>query len=268
MSSYWSGKGVVVTGASSGLGFAIAQSAAAAGAHVVLAARGAEGLNAAAERIRQAGGVTHAIRADVTSETEVQGLAEQSLSRLGHVDLLVNCAGKSARGAALETTPDDFRHLLEVNLISTVICTRAFAEPLIARRGHLVNIGSLAGKSAARWLGAYAAAKFAVTGYTQQLRLELEPRGLHVMLVCPGPIARSEPRQRDTDRLNHVPAEAAKPGAGVKTKALDPNWLAQRILYGCERRRRELVYPRKARLLFAISQLSPSLGDQLVRWMT
>ncbi len=268
MSSFWSGKGVVVTGASSGLGFAIAQAAAASGAKVVLAARGADALNAAVERICQAGGDANAVRADATNEAEVHDLVKESLVRLGRVDLLVNCAGKSARGAALETTPDDFRYLLEVNLISTVICTRAFAEPLIAQRGHLVNIGSLAGKSAARWLGAYAAAKFAVTGYTQQLRLELEPQGLHVMLVCPGPIARSEPRQRDTDRLGHVPAEAAKPGAGVKTRALDPNWLAQRILQGCERRRRELVYPRKARLLFAISQLSPTLGDQFVKWMT
>ncbi|MDZ4780166.1 MAG: SDR family NAD(P)-dependent oxidoreductase [Planctomycetia bacterium] len=268
MSSYWSGKGVVVTGASSGLGFAIAQAAAASGAKVVVAARGADALDAAVERIRQAGGDAHAFRADVTNEAEVHDLAKESLDRLGRVDLLVNCAGKSARGAALETTPDDFRHLLEVNLISTVICTRAFAKELISRRGHLVNIGSLAGKSAARWLGAYAAAKFAVTGYTQQLRLELEPQGLHVMLVCPGPIARTEPRQRDTDRLDNIPAEAATAGAGVKTSALNPTWLAQRILDGCERRRRELVYPRTARLLFAISQLSPSLGDQLVRWMT
>ena len=268
MAGFWSGKGVVVTGASAGLGFAIAEAAADAGANVVLAARGAEALEAAVAKIRQRGHVAHQVRADVTNEADVHELVAKSRELLGRIDLLVNCAGKSARGAILDTSPDDFRQLLEVNLISTVNCTRAFAPHLIAARGHLVNIGSLAGKSAARWIGAYAAAKFAVTAYTQQLRLELEPLGLHVMLVCPGPIARTETRTRDTDRLDRLPPEAAKPGAGVKARALHPDWLAQRILSGCESRRRELVYPRRARLLFAIAQLSPALGDQLVRWMT
>ncbi len=268
MSKYWSGKGVIVTGASAGLGLAISQVAAAAGAKVILAARGAKALNAAVDRIRQSGGDAYSICADVTSDDDVRNLASSALERLHRIDLLVNCAGKSARGAILETSPEDFRQLMELNLLSTVRCTRAFAPRLIESRGHLVNIGSLAGKSAARWLGAYAAAKFAVTAYTQQLRLELAPMGLHVMLVCPGPIARDQPRPRDTDRLDKLPPEAAKPGGGVKTRALDPAWLARQILHGCVRRSPELVFPRSARLLFAISQLSPALGDRLVRWRT
>lgn len=268
MSNNWSGKGVIVTGASAGLGLAISQAAAAAGARVILAARGAEGLKAAVDAITASGGDATSICADVTRDEDVRRLAENAQERLQRIDLLVNCAGKSARGAVLDTSPDDFRASFDLNLLSTVRCTQAFVPQLIETRGHLVNIGSLAGKSAARWLGAYPAAKFALSAYTQQLRLELGPQGLHVMLVCPGPIARQQPRLRDTDRVDHVPPEARRPGGGVKTSAIDPAWLAKQILLGCERRRAELVFPRSARLLFAISQLSASLGDRLVRWKT
>ena len=83
---------------------------------------------------------------------------------------------------------------MELNLLGLVRMTRAAAPHLLAAKGHLVNIGSLAGKSATRFMGAYPASKFAVSAYSQQLRLELEPEGLHVLLVCPGP-SREEPRQ-------------------------------------------------------------------------
>ena len=82
------------------------------------------------------------------------------------------------------------------------------------QRGHVVNIGSLAAKSAARWLGAYPATKFAVAAYSQQLRLELGPQGLHVLLVCPGPIQRSDPRLYPLEGLEDIPDRARGPGRG------------------------------------------------------
>jgi short-subunit dehydrogenase len=268
MSDYWRGKGVIVTGASAGLGLAISEAFVAAGANVVMAARGREQLEFAAKKISSAGpGEIRTVVTDVTVEEDVENLISEAHDQF-MIDALINNAGKSARGAILSTTPEDFQQLLDINLMSTVRCTRAAAPYLLESKGHLVNIGSLAGKSAARWLGAYSVAKFAVTAYTQQVRLEHESEGLHVMLVCPGPIARDETRTRDTDRLENVPEAAAKPGGGVKTKAIDPAWLAQQILRGCERRSGDLIYPRAARLLFAASQLSSKLGDRLVRWMT
>jgi short-subunit dehydrogenase len=157
---------------------------------------------------------------------------------------------------------------MELNLIATVRCTRAAAPHLIAARGHLVNIGSLAGKSASRYLGAYPASKFAVTAYTQQLRLELAPQGLHVMLVCPGPIARDETRVRSPEELAALPESARKPGGGVKTSAIRPEVLAAKILSACERRKRELIIPAYARIIFTLMQTSPTLADWLVRKLT
>ena len=191
-------------------------------------------------------------------------MIEQALSRFGRLDVLVNNAGRSMRGKVLDATPEQFRDLMELNLLGLVRCTRAAVPHLLRRRGHVVNIGSLAAKSAARWLGAYPATKFAVAAYSQQLRLELGPQGLHVLLVCPGPIQRSDPRLYPLEGLEDIPDRARGPGAGVKTRAIPPERLARLILRACERRRPELVLPGSARLLFAIAQLFPRLGDWIV----
>jgi NAD(P)-dependent dehydrogenase (short-subunit alcohol dehydrogenase family) len=247
------------------------------GARVIITARRREPLEQAASRLRAEGGDVHPVVADGTRPEDVDRLLESIASRYGQLDLLCNCAGRSTRGAILETTPDDFQQLLDVNLLATVRTTCAAARLLLASGGHVVNIGSLASKVAPRYLGAYPAAKFAVAAYTQQLRLELGPRGLHVLLVCPGPIARPESAgsnrlengapasaTRYAEQAKDLPPEARQPGGGAKVKLIDPDWLAEKILDTCRRRRSELVVPAKARLLFALAQLSPRLGDWLL----
>lgn len=266
--SDWSQRVVVVTGASQGLGRAIAEAWARRGAKLALVARGAEALQAVADELARAGHEALAVPTDLTRDDEVAALVETVRARWGRIDVLVNNAGRSSRGAILETSPDEFHTLLELNLLAVVRATLACAPSLLAARGHLVNIGSLAGKSAARYLGAYPASKFALSGYTQQLRLELAPQGLHVLLVAPGPIARTDSSPRYVEQAAGLPAEALRPGGGVRTKAIAPAWLAERIIVACQRREPELVVPAKARLLFAAAQLSPRLGDWLVRRMT
>jgi uncharacterized protein len=281
--SYWQNKVAIVTGGSSGLGLAIAKKLYGAGATVVLAARDGDRLKGAVEQVRAAAteltkspvkgsGIETqgaiGIPCNITREEQVGSLIDSTLERYGQLDVLVNCAGISGRGKALETTPQQFQEMWELNFMALVRCTRAAAPHLLRSRGHLVNIGSLASKSASKYLGAYPATKFAVAAYTQQLRLELEPEGLHVLLVCPGPIKRDDAGQRYAEMGAGLPAGANKPGGGVKLSGIDPEHLATRILRACEQRKKELVIPWKSRLLFAISQLSPSLGDWLVNRMT
>ena len=132
----------------------------------------------------------------------------------------------------------------------------------------MVLIGSLASKTAAPYLGAYPASKFPLAALAQQLRLERGAEGLHTLLVCPGPIARDDAGRRYDAQAGSIPASARRPGGGAKVKAIDPAELASRILRGCEQKREEIVAPRKARLLFALAQLSPALGDRLLREKT
>ncbi len=268
MNRFWPGKVVLVTGASAGLGWHLSQAFAQAGARVVLVARGAEALDRAAERLRGQGASVLPIAADITCAEDVARLIGETLAWGQRLDVLVNNAGQSARGALRDTPEEQFAQLMEINLLALARCTRLALPHLLASRGSVVNIGSLAAKSAARWLGAYPASKFAVAAYSQQLRLELAPEGLHVLLVCPGPIARDDatsPARYSTDGL---PAEAARPGGGVRTTAIDPDRLARRVLAACVKRQAELIVPAKARVLFVLCQLAPRLGDWLVRRMT
>lgn len=264
----WKDKVALITGGSAGLGRALAARLAHRGARVVIVARGAEPLQATAAALRQAGGDVEPIVADITKQADVDRLFQEVHQRYGRLDLLINCAGRSSRGEILQTTPEQFQELWELNFLALVRCTRAAAPELLRTQGHVVNIGSLAAKSASRFLGAYPASKFPVAAYSQQLRLELEPYGLHVLLVCPGPIAREEPGDRYADQSAGLPESARRPGGGVKVKAIDPEWLSERILEACQSRQPELIVPAKARLLFTLSQISPRLGDWLVRKMT
>ena len=194
------------------------------------------------------------------SQADVDRLFAEAIGRYGKLDVLVNNAGRSMRGKVLDTTPEQFRDLMELNLIALVRCTRAAAPHLLAARGHVVNIGSLAAKSASRWVGAYPATKHAVAAYSQQLRLELGPQGLHVLLVCPGPIERKDPRLYPLEGLEDVPERAREPGAGVKTKAIPPQWLAAQILRACERRKAEIGGSRQRAVVVCDSAALAELG--------
>jgi short-subunit dehydrogenase len=164
-------------------------------------------------------------------------------------------------------TPDELQALWEVNVLATVRMTRAVAPHVLRAKGHIVNVGSLASKTATPFLGAYPATKHAVAAYTQQLRLELSGHGVHVMLVCPGPISREDDVPRYSERSG-VPSAAQRPAGGAKVRQLNPHRLARDILKACERRSPEIVRPPTARLLFAAAAISPRLGDWLVQKFT
>ncbi|HWB00786.1 MAG TPA: SDR family NAD(P)-dependent oxidoreductase, partial [Pirellulales bacterium] len=150
-------------------------------------------------------------------------------------------------------------------VLSAVRTTRAALSHLLASRGHIVNIASLAGHAPARYMGAYGPSKAALVSYTRQLRLELAAKGLHVLLVSPGPIARATPRTYSAAEEASIPAEFLRPGGGVKTTAVSADWLVKRTLQACERREAEVTVPRSAKILFAIMQLAPRWADAIVR---
>jgi uncharacterized protein len=253
-----------VTGGSAGFGWALTRALVDAGAKVVVADRDETRLAEAVKQLREEGHEAMGTVADVTRPDQVDTLVSGAIQRYGRLDMLVNNVGRSMRGTVLNTTPEVFRELLEINFLSMVHCTRAAVPHLIASRGHVVNMGSLAAKSAARYLGAYPVSKFAVAAYSQQLRYEIGPQGVHVLLVCPGPMARADAGRRYDEQVGDLPAAATRPGGGVKIQGISPDHLAAKVLRACEKRNAELVVPVKARLLFAILQLWPTLGDWLL----
>ena len=263
--SYWQNKVVLVTGGSSGLGRALAETFHLAGAKIALVALEKSDVEKAAVEI---GRDTLPIHADITRQEDVERIFETVKTHFSRLDVLVNSAGRTSRGTVMNTTPEQFQALFDLNVLGTIRCTRAAVPMLLEQKGHIVNIGSLASKSAAKYVGAYPVSKFAVAAYSQQLRLELGHQGLHVLLVCPGPIRRENERLYPLEGLEDIPESARQPGAGVKVKKIDPNHLVQKILTYCEKRKPELIMPGKARILFALSQLFPTLGDWIVKKST
>jgi uncharacterized protein len=262
--SYWTGKVALVTGGSSGLGRAIAVELARQGARVIIAARGSSAIDTVVNEMRATGAEVLGIAADVTRQADVDRLVDETVTRFGGLDVLVNAVGRSARGAALSTTPEEFAALLELNLLAAVRMTGAAGPHLLRSRGHLINIGSLAAKFAGRFMGGYSASKFALGGYTQQLRLELAGDGLKVLLVCPGPIVRDEVRHYETADPA-LPTSARQPGAGIRVRGMAADDIARRVLRAAEHDRAELILPARARLVFVAAAISPRLGQWLVQ---
>lgn len=266
--TYWRDKVAVVTGASQGFGRTLAEQLVERGCHVVMAARDETKLQAAAQQIDPSGTKSTIVPTDVTSDDSVINLFKHIQDKHGKLDALFNIAGASARGLLCETSIDDFLISFDLNVLSSIRCVQAAVEMLKESQGHVVNMGSLASKSASKYIGPYATSKFALAGMNHQLRLELAELGVHVLLVCPGPIARGDSGQRYETQTTGLPEAARSPGAGVKVKAIDPKDLARRVLTGCEKHQTEIVIPGKARVLFSIAQLSGAWGDWLLKRFT
>ena len=262
----WIGKHALVTGSSAGLGLAIADACLARGMKVTLVARNEERLATASSLLRERRPVAEV--GTIVADLAAAGEAERAVleaSATSPLDFVCHAAGRSTRGRIVETPRTNFEELFAINFLAAAELAGAAGPRLAARQGHFVLIGSLASRVAPALLGAYPASKHPVAALAQQLRLELGPEGLHTLLVCPGPLARADAGQRYDEAAKDLPEAARKPGGGAKVKAIDPERLAAQILRACEKREPELVVPGKARLLFILSQISPRLGDWLLR---
>lgn len=266
--SYWRQKRAVIVGGSSGLGRALAEVLLGRGARVAIVARGQEALDLTAAELRTADQELLTVAADVTNAADVERLAITIKEHWHGVDLVAHCAGRSMRGDAITTAPEKFCELWELNFLSAVRVAQAFAPDLLHARGHLVLIGSLAGKCAPRYLGGYPASKFPLAAFAQQLRMELGPRGVHTLLVSPGPIARADSHSRYAHETGNLPESAQRPGGGARLALLDPIALSKKILRACESRQPELVVPWQARLLFTLAQFWPMLADSILQKKT
>jgi short-subunit dehydrogenase len=262
--NHWKDKRALVVGGSAGLGLHIARALQEAGAKVAIAARNEARLQSAAQRFT-AGHPVATWPVDILDSESVTELARRAEQAWGQLDLLVNAAGTSDRGRLEDKTPSEFLELFDLNFLGTLRCTQAMLPLLKQSNGSVINVGSLASKSASANLGAYPVSKFPVAAFSQQLRLEQDGQ-IHVLLVCPGPIRREDAVPRY--QAQNVPPTALKPGGGVRLSGIDPERLAEKILRACAKKKPELVVPARARWLFAIAQLSPRLGDWIVRRMT
>jgi NAD(P)-dependent dehydrogenase (short-subunit alcohol dehydrogenase family) len=181
-------KGVLVTGAASGIGRAIALRLAGEGARLLCCDLQAEALEATAKEAREAGALCETARVDVADEEQVRALVQGAVDRLGKLDVLCNVAGILRFDHTHELALADWSRVLAVNLTGTFLLCREAIPHLLATRGNIVNIGSTAGMRGHPWTAAYSASKGGVIALTCGIAIEYARQGLRANAICPGSI--------------------------------------------------------------------------------
>jgi clavulanate-9-aldehyde reducatase len=218
----------VVTGASSGIGAATAVALAREGYAVALAARRADRINELAERISGDGGQALAVPTDVADEQSARALIERAKAEFGSVDVLVNNAGVMLLGPVEGANTDDWRTMVNVNVLGLLYCTHA-ALPLMrqAGSGHIVNVSSVAGRSASAGSAVYNLTKFGVGAFSEALRQEVTAAGIRTTIIEPGFV--------DTELQGHnenpVVREALEKARQSLPEVLQASDIAAGILY-------------------------------------
>jgi short-subunit dehydrogenase len=243
------GKRGLVTGASSGIGRALAKALAKKGMKLAIAARRKEALASLADEIEKDGNTRPIVLVgDLSKRGGAVDLAERAVQALGGVDLLVNNAGLGIGGAQCVIGDDDMaRELFETNYWSPLALTRALAPQMVERGdGAVVNVSSIASVTPFPLTGHYASSKAALSLASDTLRAELRGSGVDVLLVIPGPV--ETPMLAELKQLPGVPLDKMPRG--------DVDTLATKIVRGLERKRRTLVYPGS----LAITRVLPTLA--------
>lgn len=258
---------VLITGASQGIGKAIALLFAQKGYDVVLAARQADRLNAVAEEIRAKGRDALVIPTDVSDREQVEALVEKALASCDHIDVLINNAGICMSGPVENTTLDDWRKILDVNLWGYIYTINALLPYFLERQaGTIVNVGSFGGKAPLPLMTPYCTSKYAVTGLTETLRLELEPKGIQVCGVHPGvtssaflerSIFRGQDEQETNERRRQMQQVIESPLTST------PEEVAQAVWHVVQHPKAEFVVG-AASAAIAAHRLFPSLTNWLL----
>lgn len=235
----------MITGASRGIGRAVAVAAAARGAKVGLIARDEAEL---ARTLELCSGSGAQVVADVTDRAQVDAAVAELEAGLGPTDVLVANAGIGAYGPFADISAEEAEQVIAVNVLGTVHTLRAVVPGMIERRGgHIVTMGSIAGRIGAPFEAVYAASKFAAVGLTEALVVELEPYGIGVSLVQPGPVA------------TEFGATRGHPYDRNRPRPVDADQVALAVISAVERGRREQYVPALLRPAVAIRHVVPPL---------
>jgi NADP-dependent 3-hydroxy acid dehydrogenase YdfG len=235
MSATLEGRRAVVTGASSGIGEATAMALGGEGAAVALGARRKDRLDGLGERIAAAGGTAHPFEVDISDEAAARSFVEGAAEQMGGLDILVNNAGVMLLGPIEGADTEQWRQMVGVNLLGLLYCTHA-ALPLMrdSGGGHIVNLSSVAGRTASLGSGVYNLTKWGVNGFSESLRQEAMHSGIRVTVVEPGFVG-TELQGHNT---NPVVVEAIEKMREQTGEVLEAGDIAGAILYAVSQPRR------------------------------
>ena len=253
------GKTVIITGASSGIGKALAYEFAARGSKIVIGARNAVHLKEIAENIRQQGGDVVYAETDVTSENDCKNLIDIAIKNFGQIDVLINNAGISMRALFNDADVGVIKRVMDVNFFGTVYCTKSALPYLLKSKGSIVAISSVAGIKGLPGRTGYSASKFAIHGFMESLRIENLKTGLHVLMAYPGFTA-------SNIRNAALVADGKEQGASPlnEEKIMSSEEVAKHVYKAVKNRRTSLVLTAQGKLTVFLSKFFSSFLDKMV----
>jgi len=253
-------KVVIITGASSGIGKALAIDFAQRGANLVVAARNYVALCELTDSlIKQYNIKAVAVQCDVTVQSDCEYLIKQAMLTFGQIDVLINNAGISMRSLFKDVEIDVLKRVMDINFWGTVYCTKYALPELLKSKGSLVGVSSVAGYKGLPGRSGYSASKFAMNGFLEVLRVENLHNGLHVLTACPGFTA-------SNIRFTALSKDGTQQGESTleEDKMMTAEEVARRIADGVENRTRTLIMTRQGKLAVLLSKFVPALLDKLV----
>lgn len=252
-------KNIIITGASSGIGKAIAEAAAAVGANLALAARNTAKLDELKNSLSHTQAKIICIPTDVTQASDCQNLISETVKHLGSIDVLINNAGISMRAPFEQVKLDVLEEVMNVNYWGTVYCTKAALPELLKSKGSLVAVSSVTGFKGLPGRTGYASSKFAVNGLFESLRMEYMSRGLHTLIACPGFTAsniRYNARLADGSEQGNTPMDEQK-----IDKAED---VALDILQAIRDRKDFMLTNKQGRIIYWVNKFFPKYLERKI----
>lgn len=254
------GKVVIVTGASSGIGKALAYRFNTAGSHLVLAARNQAKLKEIQSDLEQQGnGQILTVPTDVTSREACEHLVAEAVRQFGRVDVLINNAGISMRALVQDLDVEVIERVMQVNFFGTVYCTKAALAEVMKNKGAIVGVSSIAGFRGLPARSGYSSSKFAMHGFLEALRTELLEKDVHVLLACPG---FTESNIRNTALTQDGSPQGKTPLA--ESNLMTAEEVADRIYKALIGKKRTLVLTRQGKLTVFMNKLFPKWMDKMV----
>ena len=252
-------KTVLITGGSSGIGLACAKRFGKAGYRVSISARNPDRLNEAVSELKESGIDVLGVVGDVSKEADCKAMVDQTISKFGRIDVLINNAGISMRAFFKDLDVSVIRQLMEINFFGTLYCTKFAMNELLRTKGSIVGVSSVAGYQGLPGRTGYSASKFAMEGFLKALRLENHNTGVHVMIVCPG---YTESNIRKTALM----ADGSNQGDTPRDedKMMTSEEVAEHIFSGVESRKKRIVLTTQGKLSYFLSKFIPGFVDKMV----